>query len=208
MPAAAMLIPLAIQAGGAIASHYAGKKATKSAMERSPEELAALTGAQGSAKTLGDTGGSLVSEGRQCIQRPAGYYQTLLSGNRAAMTQATAAPRAQLQEQVRGARTGVARSGIRGAARDVLSGNLMRQNAAQIGGLTTGVQPAAAAALAGLGTDTMKVGAPMLGQAGSIYTNLLGQGANNRAYGREEGERTSRASWSWRPTPLTSSAGR
>jgi hypothetical protein len=186
-------MPLIAQGAGMLGGAIAGKKATASAQQRSPEETAALTGATGAANTLGQTGSSLLSQGRGYLQQPAGYYQSLLSGNRAAMSNATAAPRAQLQEGYRGAQSGLATSGIRGAAKDQLAGNLQRQGASQIAGLTTGVQPAAAGALAGLSGNLLQAGAPMLGQSGTIFGNLLGQGANNRQYARGEGQQTGAA---------------
>lgn len=199
--------PLIAQGAGVAGGIYAGKKATSSAMERSPEEQTALTGAQGAAGTMLGAGrnlfgqaGALTGQGRDYLQGPANYYQTLLRGNRAAMAGAVAGPTAQLTDVYRGAERGLERSGVRGAARDVASADLNRQRASQIAGLTTGVQPAAAAGLAGLGSEVLGAAAPLYGaganlysNAGNIYGNLLGQGAVNRKYGREEGEKTGKA---------------
>lgn len=192
MPAAAMLIPLAIQAGGAIAGHFAGKKATKDASTLSPDEQVAQTGASGAAKGAGTAANTLTTQGMNTLAQPAGYYRKLLTGDRAAMGEATAAPRAALQEQVRGAQAGIARSGVRGAARDQITGNLARQQQGAVAGLTTGVQPMAASALTQIGGGMTQTGAGLYGTSGNIYSNLLGQGFKNRVYGREEGEKTSK----------------
>lgn len=182
--------PLIAQAGGLAAGIFAGKAATASAQARSPEEQAALAGEQGSAGNLSKTGTSLIDESRPYISQPAGYYQKLLTGDRAAMAEATAAPRAQLREQGAGSQANLERSGIRGAARDVIGANINRDTASKVSALTTGVQPGAASALGSLGTDVLKTGAPMVGQAGNIYSNLLAQGNANRQYARTEGGKT------------------
>jgi hypothetical protein len=186
-------IPLIAQGVGALGGALAGKKATSMAQQRSPEELAALSGETGAANTLGTTGNSLVTQGRSMMQQPADYYSRLLGGDRAAMAEATAGPRAQLQEGYKGAQSQLATSGIRGAAKDQLSGNLMRQGASQIAGLTTGVQPAAAGALGSLGTTTLQAGAPMLSQSGNLFANMLGQGYNNRIQAQQQGQTTGNA---------------
>ena len=109
------------------------------------------------------------------------------------MANATAAPRAQLQEAYRGAQSQLGASGIRGAARDVISGNLQRQGAGQIAGLTTGVQPAAAQALGNLGTETSRTAPPLYNTAGNVYSQLLNQGLLNRKNAQDEGTNTGKA---------------
>ena len=83
---------------------------------------------------------------------------------------------------------------MRGAAKDVAEADLNRQRASQIAGLTTGVQPLAAQALAGMGGQQVSqgvgaasAGAGALGQVGGLYGGLLQSGAQNRMYGREQG---------------------
>jgi hypothetical protein len=180
-------IPLIIQGVGAIAGHYAGKKATANAMKRSPEEEKALQGGQQTGQESLDTAGGLMKQGRPMIDDAGSYYKTLLHGNRAAMGLATAAPRAAITDAYRGADRGLQQSGLRGAAKDVQSGEMQRQRAGQIAGLTTGVQPAAAEALGNLGTETTRTATPLYNTAGNVFTNLLGQGAGNREYARGEG---------------------
>jgi hypothetical protein len=183
-------IPMIAQGVGMVAGGIAGKKAEKNAMQRSPEEMAALTGATGIAGQAGKMGSELVGESKPFMQQAGQYYQTLLRGNRAAMQGATAPYAAQITDTYRGANRALAQSGVRGAARDVQAGELNRQRASQIAGLTTGMQPMAADALGKLGTAGIQAGAPLMSSAGNIYGNLLNQGAINREYARGEGART------------------
>jgi hypothetical protein len=178
------------QGAGLIGGIYASRAAQNAALQRSPEELAALKGATGAAGSLGQTGTSMLNEAQPYIAQPASYYQTLLRGSRGAMANAVAPARAALQESYRGEQAKLANSGIRGAARDQLQGNLDRQQAGQVSALTTGVQPGAASALAGVGGQLQQTAAPLLGQAGNIYQQLLSQGAANRTQAMKEGTDT------------------
>lgn len=186
-------IPLIAQGVGALVGHFAGKKATSAAQKRSDEENVSLEGGQETGAEALSAGTGLMKQGRPMIADAGNYYKTLLHGNRAAMGLATAAPRASITDSYRGAARNLDQSGIRGAAKDVHAGELNRQRAGQIAGLTTGVQPAAAEALGNLGTETTRTGVPLYNTAGNVYTNLLGQGSNNRQYARREGENTGAA---------------
>jgi hypothetical protein len=219
MPAVVPFIPLIAQGVGLAGGAIAGKKATKAAMTRSPEEMRALTGAQGAAdasmgagkdvlgqsKDLLGKAGSLTTQGKQWLEQPANYYQTLLSGNRAAMQGAVAPATAQITGNYRGAAQGL--SGLRGASKDAATADLNRQRVSQIAGLSTGVQSGAAGALGALGQAGLNAASPLygagaslagtggqlMGQGGGIYANLLNQGNANRQYGRQEGGQTSAA---------------
>jgi len=179
--------PLITQGGAAAAAWYGGKKAQEAALKRSPEEQAALGGAQGTAGQARGMASELYGEGRPYLQQAGNYYQTLLRGSRGAMQQAVAGPTAQLTDVYRGAERGLEHSGIRGAARDVAASDLNRERASKIAGLTTGVQPYAADALAKMGSDYLSQAGPLLGTAGNVYGNLLDAGQRNRVYSREEG---------------------
>jgi hypothetical protein len=184
---------IAIQGGGLLGGMLAGKQATKSAMQRTPEEQRALAGAYGIGDQASRMAQAAYGESRPYMRQAGGYYSTLLGGNRAAMSQALAGPTAQITDYYRGAGRNLRQSGIRGAARDVAAADLNRQRASQLAGLATGVQPYAADALAKLGIEGMQTAGPLLGTAGNIYGNLLNQGAWNRQYGRQEGEKTGTA---------------
>lgn len=182
-------IPWIIKGGAALGGALLGKKAQSSAMQRSPEEQMALGGAQTAAGALGEQGKTLTNLGLPAVSQSTDYYQTLLRGSRPAMAMATAGPRAAITDVYRGAERNLDRSGIRGAQRDVAEAELGRQRASQISGLTTGVQPYAADALNRTGMGLLGQGTSALQGVGSIWSNLLGQGAENRQYGRQEGEK-------------------
>lgn len=186
-------MPWIIQGAGMLGGALAGKKSQSNAMKRSPEEQQALTGAQGIAGAAGKTGQQLLGQGGGYMGQAGNYYSTLLGGNRAAMSQAVAAPMAQLTDTYRGAERGLVRSGLQGAQRDTAMGELNRQRASQIGSLVTGVQPAAAGALGALGGHMTQTGSSLTGTAGTLYSNLLGHGFENRKYARGEGEKTGKA---------------
>ena len=183
-------VPYLIKGGAALGAHFLGKRAQSSAMKRSPEEQQALTGAQGAAAGLGREGSALLTQGTERLGQAGNYYSTLLGGGRASMAQATAGPRAAITDVYRGAERGLERSNVRGAARDVASAELGRERASKLSSLVTGVQPAAASALADIGGRMTSTGGQLSTTGGSLYANLLGQGFRNREYGREEGRRT------------------
>lgn len=181
-------IPWLIKGGAALGGTLLGRKAQSSAMQRSPEEQAALTGAQQAAGTLTQQGQTLTNLGLPALNQSTDYYQTLLRGSRPAMAVATAGPRAAINDQYRGAERGLERSGLRGATRDLAAAELNRQRAGQVAGLTTGVQPYAADALNRTGMGLVGQGTSALSSVGNIWSDLLGQGARNRMYARGEGE--------------------
>jgi len=197
------VVPFIPAIASTIGGIFGGKAATAAAQKRSAEEKLALQGGQTAGANLTrmgtglyGTGTGMVAEGQQTLAAPTSYYSKLLSGNRALASQAVAAPRAQISDVYRGAERGLERSGVRGAARDVATADLGRQRAAQISSLITGVQPGAAAALTGIGQTGIQQGAGLAGlgvsasgQAGNIFTNLLGEGSRNRQYARGEGEK-------------------
>jgi hypothetical protein len=189
----APFVPLIAQGVGALVGGRAAKKAQANAMQRTPEEQAALTGATKSASAATDAATTAIGESRPYLRQAGQYYSGLLGGNRAAMAQAVAPARAALGDTYRGATRALEQSGVRGAARTVRQGELNRQRASQVAGLTTGVQPAAAAQLGQLGTAGMQSAAPLLSSAGNIYGNMPGEGFRNRVYGRGEGERAGAA---------------
>ena len=195
-------VPWIIKGGTMLGGALASKWGQGQAMKRSPEEAAALAGAQGAAGDLRDMSGGLYARGGEALGKSlpymtqAGdYWSTLLGGNRGAAALATAAPRAAITDQARGAERFLQRSGVRGGAADVAKAEIGRDRFNQIAQLTAGVQPAAAMQLGQLGTQFGQLGSTLAGQgtaaaegAGRINTNLLGQGFQNRSYARGEGQ--------------------
>lgn len=179
------------QAIGPIASQlisgYMAKRAQDDAMQRSPEELAALSGANATAGQLTGLGGDLATGGQQNTAAASQFFNTLLHGSRSQMSQATAGPRGAITDVYSGAERGLERSGVRGAEKDVASGELQRQKAGQIAGLTTGVQPGAANALSQIGGQQSSTAGSLFGNAGNIYARLLGEANANRLYADQQG---------------------
>lgn len=181
------VVPIAIMAGGAIISHFAAKKATSDAMQRSPEELAAQGGASAGAASLQKSGTEGIATGAETQKPATSYFDTLLRGNRAQQAQATAAPTARITDVYSGAERGLEKSGVRGAARDVASADLTRNKAGAIAGLVSGVQPAAANALTSIGQTQQAQGASMVASGNNTYSGLLGMGQQNRQKANEAG---------------------
>ena len=182
-------VPWIVKGASVLGGWLGGRKAQSNAMQRSPEELAALSGASSAASGLTQQGQTLTNTGLPAVQKSLGYYQTLLSGSRAAMAQATAGTRNALTDTYRGAERGLEHSGIRGGSRDLAAAELNRDRAGKIAGLTTGVQPGAAAALMEGGSELVGQGTTTMANAGSLWSGLLGQGFQNRTYARGEGEK-------------------
>lgn len=184
-------VPWIVKGGAMLGGALFGRHAQNAAQERSPEEAAALSGATGAGNSLMQQGQALTSAGMPAVQGASTYWQTLVNGNRAAMRGAVAGPTAALTDQYRGAERGLERSGVQGGVKDLAKAELGRDRASKIAGLTTGVQPAAAAQLGDLGSRLTGQGATATHGAGQLYGNLLGQGFDNRKYAREEGEKAS-----------------
>ncbi len=114
--------------------------------------------------------GSLASAqqgiGIPALRQASGYYGTLLNGNRSQMAAAVAPETANITDAYRGAATGLERSGMRGPALDVARGNLARDVAGKVGGLTLGLRPQAAGALTQIGQNAT-------GQAQAGLSTLL-----------------------------------
>lgn len=183
----------AIGIGSSLLGSWIGSKATQSAMQRTPEEQRALAGGQREAGFLAKQGTMLTQAGMPAVTGATDYYTALLRGNRAQMGLATAAPRAALTEQYRGAERGLERSGVRGATKELARAELSRDRASRVAGLTTGVQPMAAQALGGLGTTLTGQGTAAHYGAGANYAGLLRAGTENRVYGREQGQQAGSA---------------
>lgn len=183
-------IPWIVKGGSLLGGWLAGRHAQNAALQRSPEEQTALTGAQTAASGLNTTGTQLNTQGAGATQQSLGYYEKLLGGNRATMAEATAAPRAAITDEYRGATRNLEHSGIQGAGRDLATAELNRDRVGKIAGLTTGQQGGAASAISDIGTNLISQGGARMGAAGSLYGNLLGQGQTNRTNAQQTGAQT------------------
>jgi hypothetical protein len=123
---------------------------------------------------LGVTGGGL-----QALQAPMQYYQQLLSGNPAAVTQALAPTAANLSTIETGAMNQASQGMPQGGYRASTMANLPQAQAAQVGNAALGLQSSAAQGEAGLGEQIANIGQGMsqtgLG-VGQLGTTLTGQG--------------------------------
>lgn len=162
-------------------------------MERSPEELALMRSQTGLSDQLRRQGSDLFGSAMPGIQNTLGYYNTLLSGNRAARMGAVG----QEAEDVAGAFAGADKAVGRrlvGGERDQALAENARARAGQISRLTTGVRPQAAGAMANLGTNLIGAGAGMQGASGDIGARLLSNSTNNRQqanqFGLQAGQNT------------------
>lgn len=180
-------VPWIIKGGVALGSMLLGKKATSSAMQRSPEEQRALEGANKALESTGQESDEYSKFGLPVLRQAGDWYSSLLRGDRGAMGLATAAPRAAITDTYRGAAANLDASPLRGGERNLAQSTLNRDKASRLAQLTTGVQPNAAEALLKVGGTAGAAG--MYGKAAQAqaYSNLLSQGASNRQYAREEG---------------------
>lgn len=166
-------VPGIVMAGAQLFSAMRGSK-------RSGAESQALQGQQAAGGQLLNQGQSLFGAGMPAMRSALSYYDTLLQGNRAAQSQAIAAPTAQITDLYRGAERNLDRQGIRGGERDLAAAELGRDRTSKLAQLTTGVQPMAAGQLGALGGSAAGMGVGASQGAGSIYSTILGQQFQNR----------------------------
>ena len=165
-------VPLAL-AGAQLAGAYIASRKSKA-------EKGALAGQQTAQGNLLGQGNTLMQMGLPATRSALGYYDTLLQGNRAAQSQAIAAPTAQITDLYRGAERNLDHKGIRGGGRDLAMAELGRGRVSQLSQLTTGVQPMAAQNLGALGSQSMAQGIGATGAAAGVATNIASQGFQNR----------------------------
>jgi hypothetical protein len=136
----------------------------------------------GIAQTFQQQGTQLIGEGQDQLRAPTNFYQQLLSGNKAAVSQAVAPDVANLRDVYSGAHKQLERSGTQGASRDMASAELGRQEAGQLGSFVLGARPAAAEAMTAMGQNTRAAGVGMGMNAANIYGSLLTGARQDRAY--------------------------
>lgn len=177
-------------AGGAIGSSLIGKSAAKSAMERSPEEIASMNANTDLAKQNTAQGKEMFDRAMPAVGGATSYYDTLLRGSRPAMGIATAGARADIGDTYSGAAKGVSMI-TPGAGRSRALNELNRNRASQVSRLTTGVQPMAADALGRIGTGLVSASGNANRGAADINSGLIAGGMANRQYGDQAGNTAS-----------------
>src|SRR6266436_6323454 len=149
MPAAA--IGAGIGAGGSVASGVGGKKAQNQANKIAQQQLGLQQQQFGLTKQQTGLGNAALSPATQ-------YFQSLLQGGQAARL--ATSPMAQLIGQTgQGAQRAIQAGTPRGGEQNLALAQNRIGTAGQISNLYTGVQPAAAAGLAGIGGQYLGSGA-------------------------------------------------
>lgn len=133
-------------------------------------------------------GQSMLSMGMPATSSALNYWGTMLHGNRAAMGLATAAPRAQITDQYRGAMAGLEHAGVRGGEAATAKAELIRDQAAKVAGLTAGVQPMAAGEVGAMGQNLVSGGTSAMMNAATGYGGAATT-AGNQASQFAAGER-------------------
>lgn len=175
----AAAIPYGIMAGQAIYGYIKNRQAAKAEKDARAQEQSVFGQASGVSNQLTQTGTQLTDIGVPAAQRSLSYYDTLLRGSRSAMANATAGPRGAITDTYRGAERSLEHSGVQGAQRDLARSEFARDRAGKIADLTSGVQPAAAASIADIGTNLISQGGNRLGNAGTLWGGLLGNRSAN-----------------------------
>jgi len=181
------------QGGAGVAGMIAAKKAQDAAQQLNPNQQAVWNGQQQVAGNAAGGAQQLYTQGQQLLSGPSNYYQALLSGNRAAMTQAVAPGIAALTDTYRGAIRGLDQAGVQGAQKAQAMSDLTRQRAGQIGSLITGVQPGAASALTGMGQNQLNLTPSLYQVGGGIYGTMGNQAYNQRVFANDVGTQTGSA---------------
>lgn len=167
MPAAIPFIPLIASGVSAGVGLYQQHKANQ-------QQQPLMQSATDLAKQQAGQGRQLFNFGMPLLERSAGYYGSLLSGNRASVQRTLAPTIAQMTDVYTGAERNLSRM-TPGAGRDEAIANLNKQRAGAIGGLPFQARQGAADALTNIGSSATGGGVNATGSAGGLYGGLLGQ---------------------------------
>ncbi len=204
---AAAALPAAITAakvgGTALAGHFLAKKLGKPP-GLTPQGQQAQNGLMGNATALQGAGQGLLGagagmrdagmaefrKGAPDLDAASGYLRSLVSGSPGATAAAVAPQIGQITSIYRGAESGLDRSGVRGAARDVATAEMGREKAGRISDLVLSQRPGAVAGLAQLAQGRQQTGLNLSGQglqatAGGIGALQAASGPLGTIYGGE-----------------------
>lgn len=188
-------VPAIIYGGSALVSAYmssrAAKKASETAMQKTPEEQQAFTNNQRLAGQQVSQGNQMFGAAMPAVKQGLNYYGTLLGGNRAARVGAVGPEAESTSSAFQGADTAVGRGYVQGGQRDQALAENARAKAGAISRLTTGVRPMAAAGSSAIASSLIPAAQRGYGTAAGIYG---GQGASefaNRQYGGQVGSQAS-----------------
>lgn len=188
-------IPAIISGGAAIGSSLIGgmfgKKAASTAMQKTPEEQNAFNANTKLAGQQTAQGNEMFNTAMPAVKSSLGYYNTLLSGNRAARVGAVAPEAESVSSAYEGANKAVGRGYVQGGAKDQAFAENARARAGAISRLTTGVRPMAANSMAQIGGSLLPGAAQRQGQAANIYGGQGYTEMQNRKMGQDAGSSTS-----------------
>ena len=127
--------------------------------------------------------GFLSGVGNPLLSKASSYYQTLLGNSRSGIQTLLAPETNQIADTYRGAKAGLAQSGMRGGAKDMATANLNRDEAGAVAGLAPAAKASALSGAQGLG-----LGASQGAQQG--YASLLGPAESQYQFGVKESDLT------------------
>ncbi len=163
-----------IGAGGSILGGLLGNRKSQQQTDLENAQTENAKSQSALAKLMAQQSSSSYNLGSPAYGHALNYYSTLLNGNKAAVSQAIAPQVGQLSDTYRGAQRGLEQSGVQGPGRDYALGELNRQRAGQIGQLSVGVQPNAAASLGQLGLSGMGQGTGAAATSGGLFNGSSG----------------------------------
>jgi hypothetical protein len=169
----AVLIPALIAAGGSVA---AAKIASNAADRQTQLGRDSLSQANQATARLTQQGQGAIDRANPSIDAATKYYQTLLGGNRSAISQAVSPTTGAIRDTFAGARGGIEAGMARGGVRDLALANTNRDEANQVSRVYSGVQPGAAAALMSSGQGLLNSGLSAFGAVPGAYTSQANTG--------------------------------
>lgn len=182
MPVAA-LAPYLIMAGGSIGASALGNRMA----QPGDVEKGAISAQTGLAQQQAEQSRQLFGLGMPYLQQAGGYYQPLLQGSRAAMSQAVAPEAGGITSVYRGAERGLERSGLQGGDLDLARAEMSRQRAGQISNLIPQARAGAASSLASLGAGALGASQGGAGLAGNLWGNVGQMGMQQRLIQQQGG---------------------
>lgn len=182
---AAAALP-ALKIGASLGAGLLGRKSAGAAGALTPDQKLASAGGTAAAGILSQQGGALSGFGMENLQPAAAYYRMLLGGSRTAQQQALQPEIRSITNQYGSASRGLETSTLRGAERARAQAELGRGRAEAVSSIVPTLRPGAADALSRMGQFGTQAGLGATGQAGDLYSQLLGRATQNRQIGLED----------------------
>lgn len=148
--------------------------------QRTPQEAAALQSVSGLARLISGQGSNLYNVGSPAYQQALAYYQRLLGGDHAAITEAVAPEGEAVSEVYKGAGKSLEAGPLRGGAKDLATAELSRQKTGQIAAIAPAARQAAAGAAGQLGLAGATAGTSAEQAGAGLYGQVVGAEQGNR----------------------------